>query len=289
MGAGRGEGAGVSAPRDEPGSRQAGALLLTALAAAAVLPYANTLLNSFVYDDITQVTNNPYLQSFHHLGEIFSTTVWSYVGAEGVTNYYRPLMTLGYLVCYQLFGPLAYEFHLMNVALHAAVVLVLFALTRRMFGDRRLAFAAALIFALHPIHTESVAWIAAVTDLELTFFTLLAFWLYLGAGRRRAGESRARFLLQHALLAGTFLLALLSKEQALTLPFLATVYEHFYRHDRARTRLTQKVLRYLSLWLLAGAYLGFRVRFFGALAPASAAPKYTRVEALLSSFALLGA
>ena len=279
------------APRtapSKPTARRGEVVGVVVLISAAVLPYANTLLNSFVYDDITQVTNNPYLQSFRHLGEIFTTTVWSYVGAEGVTNYYRPMMTLGYLVCYQLVGPLAYEFHLMNVVLHAAVVLMLFALTRRMFGDRTLAFVTALVFALHPIHSESVAWIAAVTDLELTFFYLLAFWLYLGVGRYRAGESPSRRVIRHALLAGTFVLAVLSKEQALTLPFLATVYEHFYREDRAVTSRGQKLSRYLSLCLLAGAYLVFRVRFFGALAPASAAPKYTRMEALLSSFALLG-
>ena len=66
----------------------------------AVLPYANSLRNGFVYDDNTQVLNNPYVQNFSHLGDIFSTTVWSYVGAQGVTNYYRPMMTFSYLLLY---------------------------------------------------------------------------------------------------------------------------------------------------------------------------------------------
>ncbi|HEV2493076.1 MAG TPA: tetratricopeptide repeat protein [Terriglobia bacterium] len=262
------------------------ATLAGVLALCAALPYANTLLNGFVYDDVTQITHNPYLASVHHLREILSTTVWSYVGAEGVTNYYRPMMTLGYLVCYQLFGPVAYEFHLVNVALHAAVVMMLFAVTRRVSGDRTLAFVAALLFALHPIHSESVAWIAAVTDVELTFFYLLTFFLFLGLAR--AEPSRGRRLLHHGLLAGSFILALLSKEQALTLPFLAAVYEHLYRDDRSWTSMLEKVSRYASLWLLGGVYLLFRVRVFGALAPASAAPKFTRWEAALSAVALIG-
>src|SRR5215469_18977136 len=149
------------------------AQLLLVLVFCAVGPYANTLLNGFVYDDNTQVMNNPYIQNLHHLREIFTTTVWSYIGTQGVTNYYRPVMTAGYLMCYRLFGPLAYGFHLANVLLHTAVVCALFFVAWSLLQRRGAAFASALVFALHPIHTESVAWVAAVTDLELTFFYLL--------------------------------------------------------------------------------------------------------------------
>jgi tetratricopeptide (TPR) repeat protein len=269
---------------------------LSLLALAAIIPYSNTLLNSFIYDDITQVTNNPYLQSFRHIPQIFTTTVWSYVGAEGVTNYYRPMMTLGYLLCYQIFGPIAYEFHLMNVVLHAGVVCLLYALTRRLFGNRKLAFVASLLFAVHPIHSESVAWIAAVTDLELTFFYLLTFWLFAGLPQspQPASESSNPASAGIRDVAGpqimlclSFILALLSKEQALTLPVLATIYEHFYRRDRLQTTWKQKFSRYGTLWLLAAGYMALRVRFFGSLAPATSTPKYTWTEAILSSFVLM--
>jgi len=96
--------------------------LLAVLILVALLPYLNSLWNGFVQDDNRQVVANPYLRSFSHLREIFATNVWSYVGAQGMTNYYRPLMTLGYLLCYQFLGPLAYGFHLANVVLNAAVV-----------------------------------------------------------------------------------------------------------------------------------------------------------------------
>src|SRR5580700_7369185 len=68
------------------------------------LPYANTLMNDFVYDDGFQVVENPYVHSFHYLRQIFTTNVWSFQGAQGVTNYYRPLMSFGYLLCYQIAG-----------------------------------------------------------------------------------------------------------------------------------------------------------------------------------------
>jgi len=259
--------------------------LLSLLSALASLPYLNALLNSFVYDDDTQVLNNPYLHSLRYLPKILSTTVWSYVGgARGKINYYRPLMTLGYLVCYRLFGPLASGFHLVSILLHAAVVCLLFAVTLRMFRHRAIAFAAAALFALHPIHTESVAWIAAVTDLELTFFYLLAFWFFLGEARP---DGRCSVSAQMVMLA-SFVLALLSKEQAFTLPLVATVYEHAYREDAHETSWRQKVTRYAALWLVALVYLLFRVRFFGSLIPGVKFARVTWYQAFLSAFALAG-
>ena len=259
--------------------------LLALLILIAGLPYLNTLWNGFVQDDNRQVLSNPYLRSFSHLREIFAANVWSYVGAQGMTNYYRPLMTLWYLFCYQFLGPLAYGFHLANVVLNAAVVCLVFLVTERIFRNRTWGFVAAVIFALHPIHSESVDWIAAVTDLQLTLFYLLTFWFFLrlpSSARRglRGGAAELGMVL-------SFALALLAKEPAATLPFLATFYEHFLRGDRAQTTLGQKVSRYLSLWLVDIAYLLFRIRIFGGLAPVLQLPQISRREAFYSSFALV--
>ncbi|MGB7590457.1 MAG: tetratricopeptide repeat protein [Terriglobia bacterium] len=272
---------GASAPRGLV--RFATHQLLAVLILVAVLPYLNSLLNGFVQDDNRQVVSNPYLRSFSHLREIFATNVWSYVGAQGATNYYRPLMTFGYLLCYQFLGPLAYGFHLANVVLNAGVVCLVFLVSERIFRDRTLGFVAAVIFALHPIHSESVDWIAAVTDLQLTLFYLLAFWFFLRVakpGGKRSGAAELGMVL-------SFILALLAKEPAATLPFLATFYEHFLRDDRAQTSLGQKLSRYVTLWLLDVAYLLFRTRIFGGLAPVLQLSQISRREAFYSSFALV--
>lgn len=260
------------------------AALLALLLALAVLPYANTLANSFVYDDYPQLVENPYVRSSHYLRAIFGTTVWSFQGAQGITNYYRPLMTFGYLVCYKLLGPLPFGFHLANIALHAAVVCLLFVVTRRLFGDSLLAFLAAGLFALHPVHTEVVAWIAAIPDIELTLFYLLAFWFFLRAGETTGGRALAMRLAA----AGSFLLALLSKEPGLTLAPLATLYEHFYREDRDKTSFREKFSRYRAFWALGAAYLLFRVLFLGGLAPVLQRPGLSWSEAGLSGLALVG-
>ena len=76
----------------------------------AVVPYLNALTGSFVYDDRLQIAGNPYVHSFRYLGKVFGTTVWTFEGAQGVTNYYRPLMTFAYLLCYKAFGPFPLDF-----------------------------------------------------------------------------------------------------------------------------------------------------------------------------------
>jgi tetratricopeptide (TPR) repeat protein len=91
-----------------------------------------------------------------------------------------------------------------------------------------------------------------------------------------------------AAMGGTFLLALLSKEQAMTLPALATVYEHFYRADRSETSLSQKLARYGVLWLVGVAYLLFRIHFLGALAPLEKLRQLTPAQIMFCALALVG-
>ncbi|MFZ0962164.1 MAG: tetratricopeptide repeat protein [Terriglobia bacterium] len=257
---------------------------LTLLLLLAVLPYVNTLQNGYVYDDNNEVLTNPYIRSFAHVGDIFSTRILAHLGARGATNYYRPISILGFLLCYKLFGLLPYGFHLASLLLNALIVCLLFGLTQRLFHDQRWAFAAAAIFALHPIHTESVAWISGVTDPELALFYLGAFWFFLASARPQGSRSEWAQLG----MVGSFILALLSKEQAVTLPLTAMIYEHFYRGDRAGTTWRQKASRYGSLWLLVAAYVLFRIRFFGAFAPVQLTRNVSWYEAILSAAPLAG-
>ena len=162
--------------------------------------------------------------------------------------------------------------------------MLVFLLTKRLFQNRDLALVAAALFAIHPIHTEAVAWIGASPDLELSLFYLLTFWLFLGMARP---EGRFSYTAQFAM-AGSFVLTILSKEQAVTLPALATVYEHFYRPDRQETRPAQKVKRYAVLWFLTIVYLLFRIRVLGALSSGTSINHLTWYQTFLSTIVLLG-
>jgi Tfp pilus assembly protein PilF len=264
-------------------SRFSDLILMAFLAVGAALLYLNTLGNGFISDDEMQVLQNPYIRNLHYLAKIFTTPATSHIGAER-PNYYRPLMNVGYLLCYQVFGLRASGFHLANVVLHVAVVCAVFLLTQRMFQNRNLAIVAAAFFALHPIHSEAVAWIAASPDLELSLFYLLTFWFFLGVARP---EGRFSYLAQLAM-AGSYVLTILSKEPAVTLPLLAMVYEHFYRADREETKPTQKVQRYAVLWLLTVGYLLFRVRVLGGLSSGWGNLDLSWYQAFLSPILLVG-
>jgi protein O-mannosyl-transferase len=250
----------------------------------AFLVYANTLLYGFVYDDHFQIDGNPYVHSFRYVGRIFTTTVWSFQGIEGQTNYYRPLMTFGYLLCDRAFQSSPAGFHLVNLLLNCTVVWLVYAVCTALIGDEAVALLAAALFALHPIHTEVVAWIAAVTELDLVVFYLCALLLFL----RLEKEEGRRRKLTLVLMCGSFVLTLLSKEQGITLPVLATIYEHVYRVDRKLTTWAAKFSRYRALWAIAAAYVVFRVTVLRAFAPVTQRGGLSTFEVVCSGIALSG-
>jgi protein O-mannosyl-transferase len=280
---------GNEAAEADSAGRKRGRLTIGALLVVAAAPYINALANGFVYDDHQQILTNPYLRSFRYLHAIFTTSVWSFLGgAAGVTNYYRPLMLFGYLLCYRIFGANAFVFHLVNLLMHLAVVLLVYKLTSRLFGNGNIAILAALIFALHPVHSESVDWVGAVTDIEITLFFLAGFWFYLGIPQLRGSRPTRRWLGAQGGVLVCLALGLLSKEQAVMFPVVSTIFEHLYRDDRDETTIAEKIARYAPAWAVLPIYLLVRVHFLGTFAPAhSVRPGLTAENQILSAGALL--
>src|SRR5271170_3909177 len=240
------------------GVRWSDTTLVAVLLLVVFICYGNILVNSFVYDDGQQILRNPYVKSWHFVPQIFGSTVWSFIGQAGATNYYRPLMTFSYLVLWKIFGPIPFGFHLFSLLMECAVVVMMFYAGRRLFLDDRIAWCAALFFAVHPVHTEVVAWIAALPDLEAALLLLLALWLLAAPGKKNWKIELGVTL--------CFCLALLCKEPALMFAPLAVAFEHLAAADRAQTSLRQKVLRYAPLCVAGAAYLLLRVALFGKVA-----------------------
>jgi protein O-mannosyl-transferase len=251
-------------------------LLLFLLAAGC---YLNTLGNGFVYDDELQILQNPYVKSWHYLPQIFHTTVWSFIGDAGESNYYRPLMTLTFLGLWKVFGESPVGFHLFNILLNALVVACVFYSGRVLLRSHAAAVIAAVLFAVHPVHTETVNWIAAVPDLEATLLFVLGFFAY---ASEPWGGAKAQVIV-----VACFALALLAKEPALMLAPVLVCYEHFVRPDRNQTTFTDKVKRYLAVCLAAVAYLGLRIALFGKLAPVLQHAQISWRQAIYSGFALV--
>ena len=246
---------------------------------ASLALYATTILNGFVYDDELQILANPYVKSWRYLPQIFNTTVWSFIGAAGESNYYRPLMTLTYLLLWKAFGDLPFGYHLFNILLNALVVVVVYLTGKELFKSIPVGAVAAALFALHPIDTEPVNWIACIPELEATLFFLLAFLLYI---RQR----NLTWKTQLGIIA-LYLAAMMAKEPALLLAPLLVCYEHFVREDHEQSSFHQKLSRYAPTCLVGLGYLILRRLLFGNLAPVLQHPDVGLREGAYSAFALV--
>ena len=256
-----------------------GSLLLVCLSL-----HANCAWNGFVYDDHSQIELNPYVHSFKHAGELLRSSIAVQQGKQAWANSYRPLVNLSFLTSFELFGYSPYGYHLINIFLHLIVVGLIFVVTAKVFSNEWLGLLAAAVFALHPIHTEPVAWIDGISDPLFSVFYLLAFWFYLRLGEAQA-ESRIRLRVGMIV---SFFLALLSKETAMSFPVLVTVYEHFFRPGASLTPWTRKLSRYAWIWITHAVYLSLRASALGRLFPPPMHPDLSRREVFFTALSLVG-
>jgi tetratricopeptide (TPR) repeat protein len=200
-------------------TRTQSALLLAAILAATFAAYSATPGFEWVYDDLPQIVTNPAVQSWEYVPRYFTEHVWAHIELQQ-TSYYRPLFLLWLRLNHALFGLQPAGWHLTTVLLHLVVtLLVYFFVLRLLEGRRAEALLAALVFGLHPVHIESVAWVSGVSDPLLTVFFVasLAAWLKGRDAERPSALWRGAALVFYAL-------ALLSKEPAVVLPALVFLH-----------------------------------------------------------------
>src|SRR5581483_1475899 len=148
--------------------------LLGLVLLATFAGYSRTLNFEFVFDDEALIVNNPLIRESRFIPSYFERHLVSHVTPHQPGNYYRPVLLLWLFVNYQLFGINPMGWHLSTLLAHlGATVLVYF--TGR---AETLALFAALIFGLHPIHVENVAWIMGVTEPLAAIPTLASFLCY---------------------------------------------------------------------------------------------------------------
>lgn len=187
----------------------------------AALAYVGTLGYGFVYDDVLLILRNPALRDWHHVPQYFNAHLLGTLYPSAGGNYYRPLVLLWMRLNYAMFKTNPIGWHASTVSCHIVATCLVFKLAERITGQRRVALIAALLFALHPAHIESVAWISGVSDPLMSCFFLgsvLAFFQW----RKSAGKIFA------ALSFALYAAALLAKETAIVIPaviFVAAWFE----------------------------------------------------------------
>ena len=192
------------------------ALICVLLALAVLAVFGQTAHFEFVnFDDEVYVYENAQVTS----GLSLKSVAWAFTHTE--CSLYHPLTMISLRLDYQLHGLHAGGYHLTNVLIHTASSILLFLILRRMTGALwRSAFVSA-VFAIHPLRVESVAWVAERKDVLATFF----FMLTVGAYVRyvQSPNSLGRYLLVAAL----FVLGLLCKPTAVTLPFVLLLLDYW--------------------------------------------------------------
>jgi tetratricopeptide (TPR) repeat protein len=230
------------------------------LAAIVFLAYGSNLDGAFIFDD-SRIENNPAL----HITDI-SLDSLSRAALESSPKT-RPVAHLSFALNYYFHGFDTRGYHLVNICIHAlaAVIIFLFLETtlnlpplRRRYGPGTwLAFGAALLWAVHPLQTQSVTYIIQRMNSMATLFYILALYLY-ARGRLARGAGEKSLLFVTAAFAG--ILALGSKETAATLPFFVFLYEWYFFRDLSPAWLTRQVIPaamlFAALTLLAVFYLG---------------------------------
>ena len=265
----------IQAPQPRPAPRSLSDLwICLALLAATFAVYAPVRHFDFVnFDDPEYVRDNPHVRA----GLTSPSLAWAFTSTESA-NWF-PVTRLSHLLDAELFGMRAGLHHLASVLFHALAALCLFAFLRRATGARWPSALVALLFALHPLHVESVAWVAERKDVLCALFWFLALWAYVRYAERPGVR---RYLLVLA----PFCLGLMSKPMIVTLPLVLLLLDVW---PLGRLPALREKVPFFAL-SAAGAIATYLVqRGSGAVEALAAFPLGLRVENALVSYVIYAA
>lgn len=252
--------------------------------------YFPSLFNGFVSDDFYQIVNNSFVHSLANIPKLFLGSTFSVSNGSPVGHYYRPFMPIAFTIIYSLFGQQPFYFHLFQITLHILntillylTLIMLFSLInakakekkwnnlsgslkikyQRQYGStaktamipdlisNSFSFYLALIFLVHPINTETVAYIADLQDILFFFFGILSFFTMLKNGLHSYRQ---------LLLVCVFLFfSLLSKETGIAFIIILLFYVWlFYKNKFVQFLLTNTVFIGLYLFMrIVVAHIGY--------------------------------
>lgn len=254
-------------------------MAILGIVAATFAAYANSFGNEFLFDDISQIVENTVIRSFANIPKAFThhLTYFSEEHQEA-GKFYRPLQTLTLMSDYLLWGKEPLGYHITNTLLHALVSSLLFIFFYLITRNAVMSFLAGLIYAVHPVHTEAVAYMSGRADSLCAIFLLImvifqiAYW----RSTRTAGK-----VFCYAIIFGAFMLALISKEFSVVFPFLMMICELCLRGDGYSPPKRKQLIFYLPLFLIMGVW------FFAKNAVVSTETMVTQPASLATRLATL--
>jgi len=236
------------------------AVLVGALLAA--LAYIQDIRYDFILDDYPLILMNTSIAHWRNwkmafINHIFATDEPT-LPAEITFMHYRPVYKLWHMLHAHVFGYVFPWWHLTSLLLHFGVTILVYLLGIRVVKERWTAALAALLFAFHPIHVESVAYVSASSDLLLAFFALIAFLAY----RQFREDGASLFYFGVSVVAAA--LAMMSKETAAMFPWMLVAYEAMRETPLGTRESWKRFVWTLPFFVVVAAYAGVRTMLFGA-------------------------
>ena len=209
--------------------------VLLLIAALTVAIYWPVLHNDFIdFDDDVYVTVNMMVRQ----GLTLKGFIWAFTSFHAAN--WHPLTWLSHMLDVELFGMNPMGHHATSLLLHAVNSLLLCALLHRLTGFLGRSMFVALLFALHPLHVESVVWVAERKDLLSTLFWLMTMWAYIGYTDK---PSLKRYLP----VAVFFALGLMAKQMLVTLPVILLLMDYWSLNRQSKSRAGQASLQALLI------------------------------------------
>ena len=223
--------------------------------------YFSSLFGPFIWDDKYHIISNPGIKGgWDSVINAFNPEKWT-LTAENETSksFFRPIHTLHFILDYRLWGLDPFGYHLSNTLLHLFNTFFLYVISLKILENKRVSIIGAALFAVHPVHTESITFISARLDLLCGFFLLASFYFFINYSTSKTSSdapSNDRSILPreyifYILSLLSFILSLLSKEMAVTFPVILLVYN--YLHEGKNIKW---ILPYFGLLCI---YILFRI------------------------------
>jgi hypothetical protein len=247
-----------------PTEKRKTSLVITAailLTAATVSLWSSSLRFGFVYDDHAQIESNKHIQSWGYAGRLILEPLWSQLGAERASHYYRPIFSVLLLLQYSFFGLNPLLWHLVSIGLHVGTVLALFGFLLLHLKGIIPAFCGALMFAVSPLHAEVVSWVSASDESLCTLFIVLTLCLLALSSRTTSTRNRLVFRVASSLTAA---LALFTKETGVVAVVLLVSYELVVLDSDFRAK---ELVEYSLYFIPVAVYAGARAMAFSTSPP----------------------
>jgi hypothetical protein len=203
-----------------------------------IIVYANMLFNGFVWDDVLQIESNSYIQH----GQFF------YYFTHTIGPYYKPLMFFTYTLLFQFFQLNAFPYHFLQLALHIINSILVFFLLKYFFKNNTVSFTLALLFLIHPVNEETVAYIADYQDVLFTFFGLTALLVIYKQTFKKYSNFAITFLL---------LLSVLSKETGILFIAVNILSSIFFKKQEKIKTIVYSVIAGVLYFIIRFSFIGF--------------------------------